>query len=142
MRMFSRTLCLLRRFASERSGASMVEFAIVAPLLFIILFGIADFGRLFFEYNSLTNAARDAARTAAVTNGIVPSAEATKDRVMALVNNARVTRAMVSVDSLGAPPAVTVRVSITGVPFVQVTPFVQIVDVLPTVRAEFRYEFQ
>jgi Flp pilus assembly protein TadG len=51
--------------ASER-GQTLVEFALLAPLLFIILFGIIQFGFLFGGQIGLTNAAREAARYAAV----------------------------------------------------------------------------
>ena len=44
----------------------MVEFAIVAPLLFLLIFGIIDFGRALFLYNNLQDSARRAARLAAV----------------------------------------------------------------------------
>ncbi len=45
-------------------GQSAVEFALVAPLLFLLLFGIVDFGRAMFYQNEVTNAAREGARIA------------------------------------------------------------------------------
>jgi len=42
----------------------MVEFALMAPLLFLVLFGIVDFGRATFFANEITNAAREGARVA------------------------------------------------------------------------------
>jgi Flp pilus assembly protein TadG len=48
---------------SER-GANLVEFALVAPVLVILLLGIADVGRAFYDYISLTNAVREGARYA------------------------------------------------------------------------------
>ena len=47
-------------------GAAAVEFAIVVSLLFVILFGIMEFGLAFFELQNLRSAAREGARTAAV----------------------------------------------------------------------------
>jgi Flp pilus assembly protein TadG len=44
----------------------MVEFALVAPILFAILFGLIDGSRLVFSNNSLAEGAREAARLAAV----------------------------------------------------------------------------
>jgi len=44
----------------------MVEFALILPLLLILLLGILDFGRAVAAYNSVSNAARSAARTAIV----------------------------------------------------------------------------
>ncbi len=49
---------------SER-GANLVEFAIVAPLLILLIAGIADIGRAFHSYMIITNASREAARYAA-----------------------------------------------------------------------------
>lgn len=42
----------------------MVEFALMAPMLFLVLFGIIDFGRATFYSNEITNAAREGARVA------------------------------------------------------------------------------
>ena len=42
----------------------MAEFALVATIFFIILFGAIDLGRGVFQYNLLANSAREGARTA------------------------------------------------------------------------------
>ena len=48
-----------------RSNAqAMVEFAIVAPILFALLFGVFEFGRMVFVYSAVTNASREAVRYA------------------------------------------------------------------------------
>jgi Flp pilus assembly protein TadG len=52
----------MRKLRSER-GAAAVEFAIVLPVLMAILFGVIEYGRVFFIQNSITNAARVGART-------------------------------------------------------------------------------
>ncbi|MGL4318548.1 MAG: TadE/TadG family type IV pilus assembly protein [Pseudomonas sp.] len=49
----------------SQRGLAMVEFAIALPLLLLLLFGIAEFGRMLFQYNSLLQASRDAGRYAA-----------------------------------------------------------------------------
>jgi Flp pilus assembly protein TadG len=43
-----------------------VEFALVAPILFLLVFGILDFGRALNYYNQLTQLAGQGARAAAV----------------------------------------------------------------------------
>lgn len=43
-------------------GAIAVEFAILLVPLLMIVFGITEFGRAIYEYNTLTKATRDAAR--------------------------------------------------------------------------------
>jgi len=47
-------------------GASVVEFAIILPLLIILVFGIFQFGIAYNSYIALTHAAREGARLAAV----------------------------------------------------------------------------
>lgn len=50
----------------REAGASMVEFAIVGLVFFIIVFGVFDFGRAILYYNMLSNAAREGARYGAI----------------------------------------------------------------------------
>src|SRR6266404_414625 len=45
-------------------GQSMVEFALVAPMFLLLVFGILDFGRLFFTQETLQYALREAGRLA------------------------------------------------------------------------------
>ena len=44
------------------AGQSVAEFAIVVPILLLLLFTIFDFARLFYAYNTLSNAAAVGAR--------------------------------------------------------------------------------
>ena len=46
----------------------MVEFALVAPMFFLLLFGIVEAGRFIFYYETLSNATREGARYA-IVNG-------------------------------------------------------------------------
>jgi len=54
-----------RRRKSE-SGQALVEFALVLPILLILLCGIIDFGWIYYNQISLSNAAREGARYAAI----------------------------------------------------------------------------
>jgi Flp pilus assembly protein TadG len=64
----------LRRFSGRNArdrgardrGAAAVEFALVLPLLLLILFAIIDFGRALNAQITLTQAAREGARLAAL----------------------------------------------------------------------------
>lgn len=51
---------------SSGAGQALPEFALVLPVLLILMFGIVQFGFLFGGHVGLTNAARDAARYASV----------------------------------------------------------------------------
>ncbi len=50
----------------RRTGMAMVEMVIVAPLLLGMIFAIAEFGVMFGQWQTLTNAAREGARLAIV----------------------------------------------------------------------------
>lgn len=51
---------------SRQTGLTTVEFAIVGALFFIVLFGVLEFARLLFTWNTLDEATRRGARIAAV----------------------------------------------------------------------------
>jgi Flp pilus assembly protein TadG len=79
-------------------GAQLLEFALVLPMLLVIVFGAADFGAAWALKDKLSNAARDAARIAASqTNDLSgggnppPSVTAVKDVVANYLTNAKVT---------------------------------------------------
>lgn len=50
----------------DEEGASAVEFAIVLPVLLLLILGIIQFGLIFFNYISITHATREGARWAAL----------------------------------------------------------------------------
>jgi Flp pilus assembly protein TadG len=50
----------------REDGASAVEFALIAPLLFLILFGILEWGIAFLQVQSIRTAVREGGRAAAV----------------------------------------------------------------------------
>jgi hypothetical protein len=52
---------------------SMVEFALIAPLLLLLLFGIVDFGRVIYIYATLNQAVHEGARTAIRDSAVLPS---------------------------------------------------------------------
>jgi hypothetical protein len=58
----------MSRIASRRSrGQTLVEFALVLPMLLLFLLGILDLGRAVYAYSTISNAAREAARLAIVS---------------------------------------------------------------------------
>jgi Flp pilus assembly protein TadG len=62
-----------------RSGASVVEFALVAPIFFLIVLGLIEVGRAFMVTHLLTDAARHGCRYAAIIEGT--STQTIKDTV-------------------------------------------------------------
>jgi TadE-like protein len=63
---------LLKSARSQRSQ-SMVEFAIIAPLLFLLLFGIIDFGRVIYIYVTLNQAVNEGVRVAIRNSPLLPT---------------------------------------------------------------------
>ena len=43
-------------------GIAVIEFALVLPVLMLLLLATAEFGRAFYQYNTLTKSIRDGAR--------------------------------------------------------------------------------
>jgi hypothetical protein len=61
--------------ARSSGGQALVEFALVAPLFFLLVFAIIEGGRFILYYETLNNATREGARYAIVhgSNSVYPS---------------------------------------------------------------------
>ena len=70
---------MARRHKSER-GANLVEFALVAPFLILLLFGIIEFAWVFAQDLTVKHGAREGARLAAVTFGVDTAALTTETK--------------------------------------------------------------
>jgi Flp pilus assembly protein TadG len=53
------------RFTADRRGAAAMEFALLLPILTLMLTAVWPYGALYFSYNMMTVAARDGARALA-----------------------------------------------------------------------------
>jgi Flp pilus assembly protein TadG len=62
---------------TNESGQAVVEFAIILPVLLMVLFAILQFGVVFNNYIQVTAAAREGARKAAVSRSLGTSAAET-----------------------------------------------------------------
>lgn len=51
-----------KKIAADSKGASAVEFAMILPVLVVILFGIIEFGIILYNKAVITNASREGAR--------------------------------------------------------------------------------
>ena len=56
---------MLRQLRRER-GQDLIEFALVLPILALLMFGIIEFGIVMFSYNTIGDAAREGARYGSV----------------------------------------------------------------------------
>jgi Flp pilus assembly protein TadG len=90
------------RLKSQR-GAELIEFALIFPLLLLVLLGMIDFGFLFQRYEVLTNATREGARLA-----ILPGYEAddVKTRICEFLTNG-------GVPTTGCPGATPTNPAVT-----------------------------
>ena len=60
---------IIARWRQEQNGSSMIEFALVLPVMLMAMMGIASFGMALNSYTSLTNATGVAARQLALSRG-------------------------------------------------------------------------
>jgi len=61
-----------KRHKSQESQA-LIEFALVSPVLLLLIFGIIDIGRAVFYYDTINHAAREGARVAVRASGSLPT---------------------------------------------------------------------
>lgn len=57
---------MIRKFARDERGQAVTEFAVILPVLLLVLFAIFQFGIIFNNYIQVTAAAREGARKGAV----------------------------------------------------------------------------
>lgn len=62
----------LPKFSGQQSQA-LIEFALISPVLLLLLFGIIDIGRAVFYYDTLSHAAREGARNAVQASNRLPT---------------------------------------------------------------------
>ena len=99
-------------YFKQRKGQSLVETALVIPILLLILTGIIDFGMLFNNYLVVSNASREGARSAAIgstdaqINTVVNNVASTLDPAKLTVN---ITPDQTAGRSTGSSVVVTVQ---------------------------------
>jgi len=113
---------LLHQRNGER-GVELIEFALMLPILLVILAGLWDFGRAYRTYQAITNAAREGARLAVVPAGINQE-EAVQDRVKSYLTKSNLDTSFITsgnIDTyidvktpLNSPATTAVTVSIPG----------------------------
>lgn len=104
-----------RRGRKRRRGAALVEFAVVAPLLFLLILAIFEFGRMVMVQQIITNAAREGARRAILEQSTVPEVEETITNYLAesSISSASVTVSPDPLTSAGFADPITVTCSVS-----------------------------
>jgi Flp pilus assembly protein TadG len=109
-----------KRLALRRRGAAAVEFAVVAPIFFLFIFGMIEYGRMVMVQQVLTNAAREGARVAILDNS---TSTGVTNAANSYLTPANINASTISVSpdppssaDSGAPVSVTVSVRSAGCP--------------------------
>jgi Flp pilus assembly protein TadG len=103
----------------NRRGAAVVEFAIVAPVFFLLVFGMIEYGRLVMVQQILTNASREGARQAVLDGA---TSTEVKSAVTTYLQNTSITGSTVTLNptepstaGYGEPVTVTVTIPFSKV---------------------------
>jgi hypothetical protein len=56
-----------------QESQALIEFALISPVLLLLVFGIIDIGRAVFYYDTINHAAREGARTAISASSTLPT---------------------------------------------------------------------
>lgn len=102
------------RAAKSRRGVATVEFAVVAPLLLLLVFVVIEFGRMIMVQQILTNASREGARRAIVEAATVADVEAKVNDYLSRTSVSAATPSVSSGDlkKVGFGDPITVSVSV------------------------------
>jgi Flp pilus assembly protein TadG len=85
----------------DDGGAAAVEFALVFPLLLVVMMGIFEFGRAWNIHHVITDASREGARRAVVRDGVTGTAKQTA--VTTAINNRLTAAGLGNATVLGTP---------------------------------------
>ena len=101
---------LKSKILKKEKGASAVEFALILPILVMLVFGIFQFGIAYNNWIALTHAAREGARLAAVGANALDTEQRVRDSAPSVV--------IQSIEVTPAPPGGNigdpVTVTVTG----------------------------
>ena len=93
----------MRKSLRDEQGQAMTEFAVVLPIVALVLFAIVQFGIAFNNYLTLTDAVRRGARTAAVSRQTGSGSSATVAAVQQAAADLTQSKLNVSVSSTWLP---------------------------------------
>lgn len=136
---------------SQERGQSLLEFAMVLPVLLLLALGTIEFGRAYYHYNTLSKAVRQGARY--MSMHAYTAAERTNAQRMAIYGNADgtgspclpgLTTSNIVITprnggtALATPPE-WVKVSVTGYTFQSMFPKIVPISASLTPGVEMRY---
>jgi len=106
-------MTLRARLRRSDAGQSLVEFALVMPIVLLMLVGIIEFGRAWNVQQVLTDAAREGARQAVLANPAVTQ-QSVRSTINAALARAAIdtTTAQITLNGVGAPVGNLVTVDV------------------------------
>lgn len=131
----------------DKKGQTLVETAIILPILLVLILGLIDFARAMYTKNTLNNAARCGARAAAVTPSLcaesgalqspaTPTAQTIRSNLFEGVPSS-VTYSVNVLNAAGtgpitgtASPGNLVQVTVTWTDFPMITPFYRLAGLI------------
>jgi Flp pilus assembly protein TadG len=119
----------------SEKGTAVVEFALVLPLLLVVVFGIIEFSFILYNQAMITNASREGARSAI----IVETPRKSTGEITTVVNN-YLNNYLVTF-STGAPPAPATVVKINNVEADPSTAGLVSAQDYVTVEVRYTYDF-
>ncbi|MGC3995229.1 MAG: TadE/TadG family type IV pilus assembly protein [Propionicimonas sp.] len=79
-----------RRSRKSQRGAAALEFAIILPVLMLLVFGMVDFAMTFNAQSTVANAARDGARAASLGKKYAAAGTQIRGETSALLNSSTI----------------------------------------------------
>ena len=108
-----------RSYRKKRRGAAAVEFAVVAPVFLLLVFGMIEYGRMVMVQQVITNASREGARVGVLDGS---TNQEVVDTVTSYLNSGSISGANITVTptnpedaEFGDPVTVTVDISFSQV---------------------------
>lgn len=97
---------------AKRTGAVLVEFALAAPITFVMVFALIEFSRVAMLTNTAENAAYEGCRAAIIPGGTADKARAAANRLMSSVGAVGSTVTVTPANITEATTEVTVQISL------------------------------
>ena len=132
--------------ASRQRGTAAVEFALIASLLFMLLFGVIEMGRLLWSWNAAVEATRYGARLAVVcdlstsSQSLIKTKMITRLAVLASSNIVITYSPTTGGVACTAATCTSVNVALTGYTYKTIIPFVPLSLTLPAFGTTLRKE--
>lgn len=97
---------------ADRRGAAAAEFALMLPVLSLLMIGVWQYGTLYYSYNLMTNAARNGARAMAINSATIAETQATMKANMPSWIPAGDVTALAQNTTTGGAATVTTRITV------------------------------